>query len=252
MELLQLSEDLEIGHIGPSLEEGRLASVFYFALSAKESLTLDPYNQPAVYLADKNIRIFSLNLPAHGPGLSALDAIAAWADEFAAGRDPLAPFLDKVITAIDALIERGLIIKEKIGLMGLSRGGLIANLIAARYNAKATVCFAPMTELSFAREFENMKDDPQVAKYNLQNYIESLCLETLRFYIGNRDTRVGTGRCFALLEKLADRSFEKGKRSPPVEMMISSSIGHMGHGTSKEVFEAGAHWLGASIGAIHE
>lgn len=248
MELFQLSSDIEVGHIGPPQDEGRLPSVVYFALSAEESLTLDPYNQPAVFLSAKGIRVFSMNLPSHGPDLSALDAIAAWAEDFAAGRDPLAPFLKNAAKAIDAIISKGLAVKEKIGLMGLSRGGLIACLVAARYNVQASVCFAPMTELAFAREFDTLRDDPQVTQYNLENHIEPLSGETIRFYIGNRDTRVGTRRCFSILEKLADAAFENGKRSPPVEMVISPSIGHMGHGTSKEIFEAGALWLAKCLG----
>lgn len=250
MEVIQLSPEIDLGHIGPPLESGRLPSVFYFALSAEESLNLDPYNQPALYLAEKGIRVFSINLPAHGPNLSALDAIKVWALEFSEGKDPLAPFFEKVIFSLNALIDKGLIVREKIGLMGLSRGGLIAGHIAGSFNVRASVCFAPMTELTFAKEFEEIKDLPLAQQYNLLNHGEALCKETLRFYIGNRDVRVGTGKCFALLEHLVDTAYYKGIRSAPIEMVIAPSIGHMGHGTSKETFEHGAHWLGKILGAI--
>lgn len=248
MDVLQLSQDIEVAHIGPSLEKGRLPTVIYFSLSGQESLELDPYNQPAVYLAGKGIHVFSLNLPAHGPNLSAVDAIGTWAKEFQEGKDPLTPFLKSVHFAIDALIEKGWIVREKIGLMGLSRGSLAAALFATQYEVRAILGFAPMTELTFAREFENIED--KAKQFNLTHHIDALCEKTIRFYIGNRDTRVGSNKCYSLVWELANAAFEKGLRSPPIELIVSPSIGHMGHGTSKEVFEAGANWLGKILGAI--
>jgi dienelactone hydrolase len=244
MDVLQLSSDVEVLHIGPSLEKGRLPSVIYFALSGQESLELDPYNQPALYLAENGIRVFSLNLPAHGPDLNAIDAINVWKRSFEEGNDLLAPFLEKVLFALDTLLHKGLIVREKIGLMGLSRGGLIAGLVAAKYEIRAMVSFAPMTQLPFVGE------NPKAQAYNLSNSIDVLCEKTIRFYIGNRDTRVSTDACYVLCRKLADAAFEKGLRTPPIEFIMTPSIGHMGHGTSKETFEAGAQWLGKTLGAI--
>lgn len=250
MDLIQLNSDIEIAHIGPPLSKGRLPSVFYFALSARESLELDPYNQPALYLAEKGIRVFSVNLPEHGPNLSALDAIAAWANAFASGQDPLAPFLEKTLFSIDLLIEKGFIVREKIGLMGLSRGGLIASLIAAKRDVRSNVVFAPMTQLAFAREFSTLDKSEAIESYNLQNHIAVICHLPMRIYIGNRDTRVGTHLCMELALELANTAYENGNRSPPIELIISPSIGHMGHGTSKPTFEAGAKWLAQTLGVL--
>ncbi len=250
MDLLQPSSDLAISHIGPPLEQGRLPSVFYYAISGSDSLDLDPYNQPAVYLAKRGIRVFSIDLPAHGPNLDATAALQVWADEFSQGNDLLAPFLDKAVLAIEAMIEKGLVFREKIGLMGLSRGGLIASHIAARFDVRATVGFAPMTELTYAKEFKDTRENPSATKYNLMNEVESLCEKKIRYYIGNRDLRVGTDKCFSFIEAMANKAYEKGNRTPPSEMIISPSIGHLGHGTSKSTFEAGAHYLGMQLGAI--
>ncbi len=251
MEMLQLSPDVEVGHIGPPLEEGRLPAVIYFALSAQESLELDPYNQPAVYLEKHNCRVFSFNLPYHGPNLNALDAIGAWAKAFEEGEDPLTPFIEKVIFALNELIDRGLILREKIGLMGLSRGGFIASLLATQFpDIHAIVGFAPMTELTGASEFADLHNHKLASCLNLENHIETLCTQKIRFYIGNRDIRVSTNKCFQLVQNLTEAAFQKGERSPPIELIISPSIGHMGHGTSKELFESGAHWIGKKLGVI--
>ncbi|MDN3505846.1 MAG: prolyl oligopeptidase family serine peptidase [Simkaniaceae bacterium] len=247
MEVIQLRSDIEVAHIGPSFDKGRLPSVFYFALSAEESLNLDPYNQPAVYLANKGVRVFSLNLPAHGPNLIATDAIRVWAEEFRQGKDPLAPFLKNARFAIEALIEKGLITSEKIGFMGLSRGGLISSLVATEFDVCAILGFAPMTVLSYAKEFAS---EDEAKDYSLFNHIDTLCKKSIRFYMGNRDTRVGTDKCYELALQLANRAYEKGSRSPPIELIVAPSIGHMGHGTPKATFEAGADWLGRKLGAI--
>jgi len=241
MNILELSSEVSALHIGPSLEKGPLPAVFYFALSASESLALDPYNQPALYLAKRGIRVFSLDLPAHGKNLKAEEAIFVWAKEFEKGGDPLTPFFAKILFALNALIEKGLVLPEKIGLMGLSRGGLIASHITMQFPIKALVGFAPMTELTFAKEFTTSPE--KATFFNLQNHIEKLCDKPLRFYMGNRDLRVSTEKCCFLVLNLANRAFEKGIRSPPIELILSPSIGHMGHGTSKEVFEAGADFL---------
>lgn len=240
IDVIQLNHSIEVAHIGPSLEKGRLPAVMYFSISGEDSLGLDPFNQPALFLAEKGVRVFSMNLPAHGPNLNPFEAIEKWAQEFSEGKDPLTPFIDQVIFAINGLIEKGLIVTEKLGLMGLSRGALIACLVAAKFQmVRGILGFAPMTEVPFAKEF------------NLENHVAALCEQKIRFYIGNRDVRVGTDRCFRLVQLLAEQAYQNGVRSPPIELIISPPIGHMGHGTSKEIFHDGATWLGKLLGAIH-
>ncbi len=220
---------VEVAFVGPPLHEGPLPALFYFALSVEESLTVDPYNQPVVHLQKLPLRIFSINLPAHGPGLKSVDAMDRWAEDFAEGRDPLTPFLDQTAAAILAMREEGVF--TELSLMGLSRGGMIAGHIATRVPVKRIVAFAPLTKLSYAPQFD------------LSHCVEQLCSIPIRFYIGNRDTRVGTSHCFDLVNQLAEEAFKRGMRSPPIEMIVSPSIGHMGHGTSKHTFEAGAEWV---------
>jgi esterase FrsA len=107
-----------------------------------------------------------------------------------------------------------------------------------------------MTQLTAAKEFKELENKEHLERFNLENHISSLCEQSIRFYIGNRDIRVGTDRCFHLVQQLTEQAFQNGVRSPPIELIISPSIGHMGHGTSKEIFHDGAHWLGKLLGAI--
>lgn len=233
--------------VGPPLEEGPLPALIYLALSQEESLYQDPYNQPVVYLQNRALRIFSFSLPAHGPNLRAQDAIAVWAKDYAEGRDPLEPFIENAAREIQALLDKG--IADRVGLMGLSRGGLICGHLAARLDIEAWLGFAPLTKLTGAMEFQTLEDAPAVQRYNLETIAPSIATKPARFYISNRDTRVGTRSCFELLEKLSNSAFEQGVRSPPFELIISAPIGLMGHGTSKETFCAGAEWIANRLGA---
>jgi esterase FrsA len=250
-ETLAINSELTVSWLGPPLSAGPLPTLFYFALSAYESLEMDPYNQPALYLADYPLRIFSLDLPAHGAGLNPVHALTVWAEQMSQGNDPISECVQKASVALDALIERGAVEPGKIGVMGLSRGGFIgAHLSARRDDIAALLGFAPLTHLSFAKEFSEVKTLPAVEKLDLPHLIPSLSSQRLRFYIGNRDTRVSTRLCYELVESLVDAAFEKGQRSPPIELILSPSIGHMGHGTAKEIFHDGAHWIGQTLGVI--
>ncbi len=248
IEWLSLSPHLDVAHIGPPLDAGRLPSIFYFALSAHESLALSPYNQPAIFLASKGIRVFSIDLPAHGSELNSLDAIGVWAKKFASGEDPLSPFLDQVCTAVEAVFKKGWAIGERIGFMGLSRGGWVTLHTLARSSMiRSAVGFAPLIKLDKTQEFEKLKVS---LGSSLEIPAASLIGHPIRFYIGNRDTRVGTQRCFEFVKSLVETSFQKGVRSPPVDLIIAPPIGRMGHGTSRETFIHGATWLAQQIGEI--
>lgn len=251
VELIQLTPEVRVSWLGPPLSKGPLPALFYFALSASESLELDLYNQPALYLADYPMRIFSIDLPAHGAGLDPIHALTVWAEEMRRGTDPVSGCVKKADFALDALLEKGAIQSGKIGIMGLSRGVLIgAHLAARRSDIAALLGFAPLTHLSFAKEFAEIKTLPAVQKLDLPNLVSSLSSECIRFYVGNRDTRVSTRLCFEVVEALANSAFENGLRTPPIELILSPSIGHMGHGTAKETFHAGARWMGEKLGVI--
>lgn len=236
IEIIKSPNPLDIYHLGPSLEAGPLPSVFYFALSGSDSLLLDPFNQFIQFLDHQPIRRFSFTLPGHGPGLKNEDAIKFVAGLLEKGEDPIAPFLDLALENIHFLIEKRLVDPLMMATAGLSRGGFFASLLALKdERIKTIIAFAPITNLSFLI--------PEGKSYDLINYIDQFAYKTLRFYIGNRDQRVSTDLCFQFIRKTADLAFEKGIRSPPIELLISPSIGHMGHGTSPDTFRNGADWF---------
>lgn len=234
--LLKGPSDANIYWTGPDVSEGRLPALFYFAISGEESLTLDPFNQPVAFLSGEPLRVFSLTLPYHEEGFDKNKAVDFWIEEIQNGCDIISSFVQRVKDCIDFLIEEGLVDNENIAVGGLSRGGFIASHIAARHPSIKTVLgFAPMT---FVRVGNDLADS-----LSLEQITDQLTGKDLRFYIGNRDLRVKTDKCFKFIEKLADEAYEKRIRSPQVELIISPSIGYMGHGTAPDVFFKGACWV---------
>lgn len=243
----RLSE--QVAFVGPSLSEGPLPAVFYFSLSAEESLCLDPFNQPVVYLAQFPLRIFSLTLPSHENNLPAKEALTRWAEGIRGGRNLIFDKIEETKEVVNFLVREKAVLEDKLAVAGLSRGAFMAVHVAAQIPCfKIVLGFAPLTRLDKAKEFEELRESPLLNSLNLTHLTSNLTHCNLRFYIGNLDTRVGTRSCFDFIENLAQAAFQQGVRSPNVELIISPSIGKDGHGTSKETFHRGAHWIAEQLG----
>jgi len=248
---LNLLPELEVAYIGPELSSGPLPALFYFALSAQDSLGLDPFNQPAAYLSSLPMRVFSISLPGHENQLPPTQALELWAREIATGNNVIEKFVSQIKLVVQALVDGNVLLLDRIAAAGLSRGAFIATHCAAEIPTfKWILGFAPLCDLSFAKEFKELQNNPIVESLKLERLASRLIDASLRFYIGNLDTRVSTRRCFDFIEKLSQEAYEQKVRSPQAELMIGPSIGRDGHGTSKEVFHHGAQWLAEQLGAI--
>lgn len=244
MEVLRKETSTPIYHCGPSLQDGPLPTLFYFALSGQDSLLLDPYNQPVVALADKPIRVVSLTIPGHGEGYDNNRAMDFWADRLKMNDDLISPFIEQCVDALDFLVAEGYVNPNKVGAAGLSRGGFIAAHFAAQdERVKNILGFAPLTKLEEHSAFKTEEIRPILEKLSLKNFNERMSDKTVRAYIGNRDTSVGTAACFDWIRTLTETAYLQKHRSPPVELIIYPSIGHKGHGTPPHIFQAGALWM---------
>jgi esterase FrsA len=185
-----------------------------------------------------------MTLPAHEHNLSPHDAIGAWAEEFASGIDPLAPFFDAFETALSFVIQEGLSIPGRIAVGGLSRGGLIAIHAIGRSEALSSLfAFAPMTSLQGAREFAHLQSNSLVATYDAASQAKNIGNRPVWIHMGLSDTRVSADDAFDFAKTLAARG------NKHVEIHFIPSIGHMGHGTSPETFAKGAEWISAMLKA---
>jgi esterase FrsA len=251
MHAFEVDPDIEAAYIGPPLSSGPLPCLFYFSLSAKDSLGLDPFNQPVVALSSLPLRIFSITLPGHEEGLPPTQALQVWASALGQGDNLVGRFIDRVNRTVSALESRGALICGRLAVAGLSRGAFMAtHVAAANPKFRQVLGFAPLTKLLFAKEFQHISHLPPVKSLSLEHQVGNLFDRNLRFYIGNLDTRVGTRHCFDFIEKLAQRAYNHTIRSPKVELIIGPSIGRDGHGTPKEIFEEGARWIARQLGMI--
>lgn len=250
---IQIPSGPSICFTGPPLSHGKMPALFYFALSGQASLCTDPYNQPAVFLSGFPIRVYSITLPGHEQESQFVHAIKYWAQEISLGNNIIHQFAEQVRQAIDYLVEHGWIDVEKIAVAGLSRGGFIAAHVAAQDpRIKLILGFAPLTKLTYAKEFADLREHLLAQSLDLQNLIQPLIGRPLRFYIGNRDVRVGTENCFKFIMELAEASFACQIRSAPAELIITSSQGQYGHGTLPHVFQEGISWLSTKLQIVKD
>ena len=234
-------------YLGPPLSSGPLPAVFYFSLSAEESLSLDPFNQPALRLAELGVRVFSITLPAHHGAFPHPHAMQEWLEDIQTGGKVIGDFIATCTASIDYLIEQGWIDPHRIGAAGLSRGAYIAFLLAAEdQRVRSVAGFSPLTRFA---ALDDVSDSPmkQVILSDLKNYADRLSNKKVKVYIGNNDTRVSTSSCYGFIEALTHSAVSHKHRPPPIEMVIYPSIGHKGHGTPKHIFESGAEWLAAIL-----
>jgi len=230
-----------LAYVGADVSLGKLKALIYFSLSAEESLTLDPYNQPVQFISGNDLRVFSFTLPFHGPHFNKAHAMQAWSDEIKNNPEFLFHFIKECSLVVDALIKENVIDPHFLSVAGLSRGAFLAtHLGSENKHIKNILGFAPLTSLSYLEEFQG---NPQGENYNLVHLNPKLIHKNLRFYIGNHDTRVGTENCFQFINELSKLSHEHAVRSPKIELIISPSVGHKGHGTASKTFQDGVNWL---------
>jgi hypothetical protein len=243
-------EDLNFSYFGPDLFWGPMPTVFYFTIDAHSSLCVDPFNQPIVPMMNHSMRVFSVDLPEHGNNLDPQTALSRWADHYANGHFILDEFILKLSRFLEHLHSES-IIDHRVGVMGLSRGAFIAaHLAHSCKRVKHLVGFAPLTDLRKAKEFVELDQSIKLplSILNLENTFPEC---SLKFFIGNQDTRVSTHRALETILALCDQSLAAGIKSPAIEATIYPSVGHMGHGTPPHIFEAGSLHMIKKLGFLN-
>jgi predicted esterase len=235
--------DTPIYVTGAPLEHGPLPAFFYFALAGDESLSLDPFNQVVAALHETPMRIFSLTLPGHGGNFDKRHAMAYWAKKIEDGETIIDDFIALALEQVDAMIAAEYIDTAALAAGGLSRGAYIATKLTAKHKDIQTLLgFAPLTTLETVQAFTRSGEE-----YSLLPHAPELAGKTIRYYMGNNDTLVGTRRCFDFFESLVEAANAQKIRSIKAELYLYPSIGFKGHGTPPEIFLDGAKWLQSQI-----
>lgn len=238
-----LENNLSLSWIGPPLEEGMLPAFFYFSLGGKQSLTLDPFHQIVCFLASPSLRIFSFDLPFHEEQRDPVLAPKKWAEVLEKGEDPFSSFFEAAEKIFSFLLQKQSIAKKTTAIGGLSRGAFFALHLSAKHDLPYILGLAPMTQLPYLKEFHSLSSEPILQRYDLFFLSPILAFKKIRFFMGNRDKRVGTEACFHLFQQYVETAFEQKIRSPQMELFLYPSVGHLGHGTSLSIFQQGANWV---------
>lgn len=211
-----------------------LPTIVYFALTSSQSLELDPFNQFVSNLfpsspSSASFRVLSVTLPYHTSDMVANEAVfTAWADVYCSGGDLLSSYVRRVNDTIEQLVHDHVIASQQVYVAGLSRGGLIAALLAAKsVHVKAVLGFAPVTVLTDLPEFDEVAKMEGRVRERLnrasllnEHVLQELVGKPLRFYMGNFDRRVGTRNAFEVVHRLAEMAGGKRVRSPPHEFVM--------------------------------
>lgn len=162
-------------------------------------------------------------------------ALQKWATLYASGADPVSNFIRRVSQALDDLVDAGYVSPNAAVVTGLSRGALLAGLLAAKNrHVRACVGFAPVTVLADLDEFHQIREkaSSKLARASLMDPVvmKALLRMPLRFYMGNLDRRVGTRNAFEVVHQLAEQASKmEGVRSPPHEFVMYCRYGLASH-----------------------
>lgn len=221
-------------YTGPDLSEGPRPAVVYLALTAKQSLQTDPFNQYVreIVKLSPQTRVFSPTLPMHSENLAENEHVFhQWRQVYAQGGDVVSPFLRRTIATLTYLVESGLISDGQLHVAGLSRGGLLAALLATdatfTLDVASVAMFAPVTTLSDLSEFANLDNVSPRAVQKIEraslyrsDVIQSLVPVPVNIYIGNVDTRVHTHSVVNFALQLATLAATSGIRAPPHSLIM--------------------------------
>lgn len=181
--------------------EGKLAQdpllLLNFSADRHSALPDGRYGGITRPFLDAGYRIASFDLPSHGDrvdqhgsGLSGLSA------SIAAGCDPFSLFVEDGQAVIDELITRKLVKSGNIVVSGVSRGGYCAlRLASADSRIGAVSAMAPVTDWRALKEFAPIKEKPEVAGLDMENFATDLAGRRVYVAIGNADSRVSTAAC---------------------------------------------------------
>ena len=229
---------------GPPLEEGPLPAIFYFALTGEQSLTLSPINAPAAFLNLKNVRTFSWSLFAHREEVDSKESIKQWTQALKEELNFVEAFIKKAKSVLDFLLENQWVLPEAVAVCGLSRGGFLASHWAAQDSrVLAVVAYAPLINVHTRGLFAELSNSTLAQSLDLLHLKEKLTHKHICYYTGNNDQMTGTLPVMELVKSISHCAHLQRIRSPDIQLIVTPSIGHKGHGTAPHVFYSGTEYI---------
>lgn len=209
---------------GKPLEE-KAPTLFYFSLSAEDSLLTEPFCSPARLLAERNWRIISATMPGHEGNARPLNIRQIWQER----SSDLKQFLNDLTCAVKEILPS---VEGTLATAGLSRGALIAaHLAASLETIDAFIGYAPLTFL------------PGMPELDLIHLAPSLKRKRVFMTVGHHDTMIETSRVIQTHAAWTHDLGAKARQECAHSLLIVPSIGKEGHGTAETTFVKGIEWL---------
>lgn len=198
-------------------------TVFFFSLSASDSLNLSPFCHPVDTLLDNGLHVISTTLPDHENNNRPYPISDIWGGK----TNTIEQFLNDLQTSI---LEISSIFPPPYGAMGISRGGFIALHLASMMKEISSVCcFSPMLSVK--------------EKLSIFPIKKHLTTKKIHFFVGHNDTLINTKDVINLSHEITSLAQEKKQHNVNIQTTIFPSIGRHGHGTPDPIFQQGAQWI---------
>lgn len=241
VKMMKTSDGVEFGVWGGTPDKPSPTLILLSGL-IPDSFTKLNFLRAGEILGPKGYLCVSIELPCHGSfAKKGYSNLTGWGKRAAEGDDFVAEFNERMKKVIDYLIEQKMTDPDKIVATGTSRGGFLAVRYAAfDPRVKATVAYAPVTDLRKLKEFEVAKDVASVDAMSLEAHVEELVGKPLLIFIGDRDERVGTDSAIAFARKLSAAAEEANVPSN-VELHVKSEP--RGHSLPPGVENFAAEWI---------
>ena len=173
-------------------------------------------NHPTKPFLDAGHHVLTFDLPHHGdrivkdsieetPPGAANGNIRAMSKAFTAGNDPFEQFVSDGRAAIDACLERGVAVNDKIVGYGVSRAAYcLLRFAAADSRVHAVAGLSPVTDWAVIPEFADHADPERTAPLHIENWADKLADRAVYLSVGSQDDVVSTESCVRFAMKLFD------------------------------------------------
>jgi dienelactone hydrolase len=247
VKMMKTSDGVEFGVWGGTPDKPSPTLILLSGL-IPDSFTKLNFLRAGEILGPKGYLCVSIELPCHGSfAKKGYSNLVGWGKRAAEGDDFVAEFNARMKKVIDYLIELKMTDPDKIVATGTSRGGFLAVRYAAfDPRVKATVAYAPVTDLRKLKEFEVAKDVASVDAMSLEAHIPEMVGRPLLMFIGDRDDRVSTDSLIAFARKLSAAA-QKADVPSQVEFHVMSEP--RGHSLPPGVENFAAEWIVKSLEA---
>jgi len=249
--VLQTPSGIPFAMIG-SKKERPSPLLIMFGGAMQKALEDEDSNTLGWILTKHGFLTICLDMPSHGaedrPGQPA--RLAAWRNRLESGENFLPPFLSKVRSVLDFLIEQGYADPKRVGVYGSSRAGFMALHFAAQEpRVRYAVALCPVTNLAALQEFNGLENNALIRSLDVMLLAERLANRGLWMTIGHNDRRVDTQHAIEFALKVMELSplhhkpmmhFWSGE---DMKLTVTPSEGASGHSTYNKAHEEAAAWV---------